>query len=163
LIEKLPEYMVPAIFVGLDKLPLTPNGKIDRRALPLPDENRPTLEGPSVAPRDSTEFQLVSIWENLLHVHPIGVEDNIFELGGHSLLATQVMSRVRSCLSVELPLRTLFESPTIEQMAAAIMEHRGEQSGEQELERVLLELEPDKEGAASSGLRANVDERRRSK
>ena len=158
--QKLPEYMIPSAFVRLDELPLTPNGKIDRKALPTPDQDRPELGNVYQAPRTPMEETLVSIWSELLKVDKVSIHDNFFELGGHSLLATQVISRVRSCLSVELPLRVLFESPTIEQIGAAIMGHRGEQSGEQELERVLLELEPDEEGASSFGLRANVDVQR---
>jgi len=158
--QKLPEYMIPSQFVLVGALPLTPNGKVDHEALPAPDQDRPELGNIYQAPRTPMEEKLAIIWSELLKVEKVGIQDNFFELGGHSLLATQVISRVRSCFSVEVPLRTLFESPTIEQMAAAIMGHRGEQSGEQELERVLLELEPDEEGAASSGLRANVDEQR---
>jgi amino acid adenylation domain-containing protein len=159
--QKLPEYMVPSAFVRLDELPLTPNGKVDRKALPAPDQDRPELGNIYQAPRTPVEEALASIWCELLKVDKVGIQDNFFELGGHSLLATQIMSRVRSGLSIELPLRTLFESPTVEQLAEAIMEQRAEESGEQELERVLLELEPDKEGATSLALRADIDERLR--
>jgi acyl-CoA synthetase (AMP-forming)/AMP-acid ligase II/acyl carrier protein len=145
--QKLPEYMIPSDFVLLDQLPLTPNGKVDRKVLPAPDQDRPELGNVYQAPRTLIEETLASIWSELLKVDKVGIHDNFFELGGHSLLATQIMSRVRSGLSVEVPLRTLFESPTIEQMAAAIMEHREKQSGEQESEYVLFELEsrPDEE------------------
>ena len=158
--QKLPEYMIPSAFVLLDELPLTPNGKVDRDALPAPDQDRLQLGNVYQAPRTPMEETLATIWSELLKVEKVGIQDNFFDLGGHSLLATQVISRVRSCLSVELSLRTLFESPTIEQLAAAIVEHREEQSGEQGLEGVLLEPEPDEEGPTSSGLRANVDEQR---
>jgi acyl carrier protein len=87
------------------------------------------------------EEALASIWCELLKVDKVGVQDNFFELGGHSLLATQIMSRVRSGLSIELPLRTLFESPTVEQMAAAIAEYGQTQSREEGLENVSFELE----------------------
>jgi len=123
--QKLPEYMIPSALVALDELPLTPNGKVDRRALPMPDQNRPDLVDAYQAPRTPLEDTLARIWAELLKVDKVGIRDNFFDLGGHSLLATQIVSRVRSCLSTELPLRTLFESPTIEQMAGAVYEAQG--------------------------------------
>jgi acyl carrier protein len=120
---------------------LTPNGKVDRKALPAPDQDRPELGNIYQAPRTPVEEALASIWCELLKVDKVGVQDNFFELGGHSLLATQIMSRVRSGLSIELPLRTLFESPTVEQMAAAIAEYGQTQSREEGLENVSFELE----------------------
>ncbi|MBA3712218.1 MAG: amino acid adenylation domain-containing protein [Pyrinomonadaceae bacterium] len=116
--EKLPEYMVPSAYVVLDEIPLTPNGKVDRRGLPAPDEARPALEGMYVAPRTAVEAAVTEIWAEVLKVEQVGIHDNFFELGGHSLLATLVISRVRKSLQVELPLRSLFESPT----AAALSE-----------------------------------------
>ncbi|MGB8690508.1 MAG: amino acid adenylation domain-containing protein [Microcoleus sp.] len=117
--EKLPEYMVPGAFVVLEALPLTPNGKVDRRALPAP-EKRSELEESFVAPRTPIEEILASIWGNILSIDSVGVSDNFFELGGHSLLATQVISRVRDTLAVELPLRSLFEAPTIAEFALRV-------------------------------------------
>jgi acyl carrier protein len=114
--EQLPEYMVPSAFVTLESLPLTPNGKVDRRALPEP-ELRPELELTFVAPRTPIEEMLASIWAGVLSIEQVGVHDNFFELGGHSLLATQVISRVRDTISIELPLRSLFEAPTIAELA----------------------------------------------
>ena len=120
LLEFLPDYMVPKAFGYLEQMPLTPNGKVDRRAL----EARPTPEGLGgaadqvyVAPRNPTEELLVRIWAEVLGVERVGVEDNFFELGGHSLLATQVISRVRRALDVALPLRTLFEHPTVAELS----------------------------------------------
>ena len=112
LAAKLPEYMVPSAFVPLERLPLTANGKVDRRALPAP-EMGDLQRGEYVAPRTELERRLCEIWEELLGVERVGIEDNFFELGGHSLLATRVVSRVRSALGRELPLRALFEHPTI--------------------------------------------------
>jgi acyl carrier protein len=120
--QKLPDYMAPSAFVFLDALPLTPNGKVDRRALPAPDQSRPELEPAFVAPRTSAEKTLVGIWAEVLRLEPVGIHDNFFELGGHSLLATQVMSRVRTAFQVELPLRTLFEKPTVAELAEVIEE-----------------------------------------
>jgi amino acid adenylation domain-containing protein len=118
--EKLPEYMVPAVFVLLDALPLMPNGKIDRRALPSPDRSRPELDKVFVAPRTPTEESLVEIWVQLLNIERVGVHDNFFDLGGHSLLATQLVSRMREAFQVEIPLRRLFEAPTVAGLAESI-------------------------------------------
>jgi len=118
--EHLPDYMVPAGFVLLKALPLMHNGKVDRRQLPEPEEVRPEKGAHFVAPRTPVEEMLADIWTELLRIERVGVHDNFFELGGHSLLATQLVSRVRKTLQVELPLRTLFETPTIVGMAAAV-------------------------------------------
>ncbi len=117
--QKLPEYMVPSAFVTLETLPLTANGKVDRRALPVPDRAK-ALAGAYVAPRSPVEETLVGIWAELLRLKQVGIHDNFFELGGHSLLATQMVSRVRDAFGVELPLRSLFEAPTIAQLAKVI-------------------------------------------
>jgi amino acid adenylation domain-containing protein len=118
--EKLPEYMVPVVFVLLDALPLTPNGKVDRRALPSPDRSRPELNKAFVAPRTPTEELLVEIWAQLLNIERVGIHDNFFDLGGHSLLATQLVSRVRETFQVEIPLRRLFEMLTVAGLAESI-------------------------------------------
>jgi amino acid adenylation domain-containing protein len=110
---KLPAYMLPSAFILLDKLPLTPNGKVDRKALPAPMRGRAEASSSYIAPRTATEELLASIWGEVLRVERVGVRGNFFELGGHSLLATQLVSRVRGAFHVELPLRSLFESPTI--------------------------------------------------
>ncbi|MBA3356383.1 MAG: amino acid adenylation domain-containing protein, partial [Pyrinomonadaceae bacterium] len=117
---KLPEYMVPQAFVLLGEMPLTPNGKVDRRALPAPDRSRPELEAEYVAPRNAVEEKVAGIWSEVLDVEQVGVHDNFFELGGHSLKATQVVSRLREALQVELPLRSLFEAPTVATLFTAI-------------------------------------------
>ena len=105
--------MVPSGFVFLDSLPLTPNGKVDRQALPVPDQRRPELEEVYVGPRTPVEEMIAEIWAEILKVHTVGVHDNFFDLGGHSLLATQAMSRICQGLQVEIPLRALFERPTV--------------------------------------------------
>jgi acyl-coenzyme A synthetase/AMP-(fatty) acid ligase/acyl carrier protein len=118
--EILPEYMIPSAFVMLDALPLTSSGKIDRRALPVPDRTRPELESAFVTPRTPIEEVLAGIWEDVLGLERIGVHDNFFELGGHSLVATRVISRVRAAFRMELPLRSLFEAPTVADLAERI-------------------------------------------
>jgi amino acid adenylation domain-containing protein len=120
--QKLPEYMVPSAFVFLELLPLTPNGKLDRKALPAPDQTRPELEETFVAPRTPVEETLASIWAAVLKVDKVGIHDNFFELGGHSLLATQLISRIRETFKIDLPLRSLFEAPTIYGLAQRMQE-----------------------------------------
>jgi len=115
--ERLPAYMVPADWVTLDALPLTRTGKLDRRALPAP-ERPPAAAGR--APRNATERGLAEIWSELLGVEAPGIEDDFFDLGGHSLLATQLLSRVRDRFGAELPLRALFERPTIAGLAGLL-------------------------------------------
>ncbi|MEG3972562.1 amino acid adenylation domain-containing protein, partial [Microcoleus sp. T2B6] len=118
--QQLPDYMIPSAFVVLEALPLTPNGKVDRRALPAPDL-RKEQEKFFVAPRTPIEEMLASIWGNILSIESaVGVQDNFFELGGHSLLATQVISRMRDTFGIELPLRSLFEAPTIAELASRV-------------------------------------------
>ncbi|MBD2095647.1 amino acid adenylation domain-containing protein [Trichocoleus sp. FACHB-591] len=117
--QRLPAYMAPAAFVILDAFPLTPNGKIDRQALPSPDFN--LLELAAIAPPSTpTEVQLAQIWTELLQVTSIGLHDNFFELGGHSLLTTQLLSRIQTAFSADLPLRQLFAAPTIATLAALV-------------------------------------------
>jgi acyl-coenzyme A synthetase/AMP-(fatty) acid ligase len=118
---QLPDHMVPSTFVVLDSLPRTLNGKVDRQALPLPDQRRPDLKDVFVAPRTPVEQWLAGLWAHLLRVERVGIHDNFFELGGHSLLATQFIARLRDALEVELPLRAVFENPTIEGVALELM------------------------------------------
>ena len=121
----LPEYMMPSFFVMLDRFPQTPAGKVDRRQLPAPTGLRPHLSAAFTAPRNSVEKRLVTAWSDVLGVEGIGVFDNFFELGGHSLLATQVISRLRQIFGVEVPLRQLFEHPTVAGLGAAVVNARG--------------------------------------
>ncbi|HXP76316.1 MAG TPA: amino acid adenylation domain-containing protein, partial [Stellaceae bacterium] len=118
--EKLPDHMMPAVFATLDALPLMSNGKIDRGALPAPDRSRPELEKAFAAPRTPTEELLAELWAQLLDIERVGVHDDFFDLGGHSLLATQLVSRVREAFEVEIPLRRLFEAPTVAGLAETI-------------------------------------------
>jgi amino acid adenylation domain-containing protein len=119
LLADLPAYMIPAAFVTLDAFPLSPNGKVDRRALPAPDQlARATAQ--YAPPSTELERSLVELWAQLLKIDRVGVSDNFFALGGHSLLAIQLISRLRDTLDVEVPLRTIFESPTVSAFAQAI-------------------------------------------
>lgn len=118
--ERLPVYMVPGAFVFLEALPRTPNGKVDRRALPLPNAGRTGVEARYLAPRTATERILADIWSAVLGIEQIGVHDNFFELGGHSLLVTRVISRVRAAFELEVPIRCLFEAPTIALFAGVL-------------------------------------------
>jgi amino acid adenylation domain-containing protein len=124
--ESVPDYMVPARFLFLETMPRTPSGKIDRNALPAPDAQQPEPGEDFVAPRTDVEITVATIWQTLLGVERVGADDNFFELGGHSLLATQVVNRLREACSVNLPLRSVFEHPTVAGLAASIEKLREE-------------------------------------
>jgi amino acid adenylation domain-containing protein len=126
--EKLPDYMIPYAFVFLTSLPITPSGKVDRNALPVPDNFRPDLDIAYVMPRNEVEQTIAQIWQDILGVEKVGIHDNFFELGGHSLLATQVISQMRKAFQVELPLRHLFEAPTVADQGFAIQQKQGEKN-----------------------------------
>ena len=116
--KKLPDYMVPAVFVFLDKLPLTNNGKIDRQALPEPEPERPDLAAAFVAPRNATETKLAEIWSQVLRIERVGVHDNFFEIGGDSILSIQIISLARQA-GLKLSPKLLFQHQTIAELAAA--------------------------------------------
>jgi amino acid adenylation domain-containing protein len=119
--ERLPAVMVPASIIAVDRIPRTPSGKIDRRALPTPERARHGGATGYVAPATADEAMLATIWQEVLGVPRVGAEDDFFmDLGGHSLLATQVIARVRRTFHVELPLRALFDRPTVRELAAAM-------------------------------------------
>jgi len=118
--DQLPDYMIPSAFVQLESFPLTPNGKVNRRTLPEPTTSRPELAQTFVAPRTPTEEILAGIWRDVLGLEQVGIYDNFFNLGGHSLLATQVISLTRKAFKIELPLRSLFESPAIATLARTV-------------------------------------------
>ncbi|KYC36605.1 non-ribosomal peptide synthetase [Scytonema hofmannii PCC 7110] len=115
--EQLPEYMVPSVFVQLKTLPLTTNGKIDRRVLPVPDGDRPELEEVYVAPRSEMERAIARVWQEVLHLEKVGVNDNFFDLGGHSLLIVQVHSKLQQNLHRNLSIVEIFQNPTIKSLA----------------------------------------------
>src|SRR5437588_7624247 len=131
--------MLPSSFVVLDHLPLTSTGKVDRGALPI-DETGVGTDESYVAPRTAVEGVLCRIFSEVLQVERVGVRDGFFELGGHSLLATQVASRVRGALQVELPLRGLFEAPSLEGLADVVFADAGERERVDRTVHVLLKL-----------------------
>ena len=114
---RLPDYMVPAVVMFLAELPLTPNGKVNRDALPEPDWTQRLSGGAYVPPRSQAEEAMAGIWSELLDIEKIGAYDNFFELGGHSLLATQLISRIRNRFDAEMPVRAVFEAPTLAELA----------------------------------------------
>lgn len=139
--ERLPDYMIPALFMRLDEMPVDPSGKINRRLLPEADISKLKVQTEYVAPRTPTEEKLCAMIEEVLHIERAGVKDNFFELGGHSMMATQVVSRIRDEFDVELSLRSLFENPTAEGIAQAITEAQAANVDEGELNELLDELE----------------------
>ncbi len=150
--SKLPDPLIPSLLVRLDALPLTPNGKLDRQALPAPDTLEPEKNRAIVEPRSPIEEDLRAIWIDVLKLKHIGIYDNFFEIGGHSLLAIQVISRIRRTFQVELPLHTLFESPTIADLALEIVQRMAEQVDGDLLAESLAALEQISEAEAATFL-----------
>jgi amino acid adenylation domain-containing protein len=139
--QQLPEYMVPQAFVAVSEWPLTASGKVDRGALPAPGQSR-DVTASYVAPRSKVEEVVAGIWQEVLHLERVGVADSFFELGGHSLLATQVIARVRETFQAEeLPLRRLFEEPTVEALGRAVGEVVGGMEVAEEIAQTVQELE----------------------
>ena len=159
LTTKLPEYMIPAVFVMLDALPVTPNGKIDRKALPCPDHTRPEIVEPYLAARTPTEELLVGIWTEALKLERLGIRDNFFDLGGYSLLATMVISRINHQFHIEVPLRSMFESQTVAAMAKLIEEQREQPVSSEVLDRTLSEIEALSEEEVETLLTEKADDR----
>ena len=137
----LPSHMIPAVFVMLESLPLTPTRKVDRAALPVPGTERPELDTPFAASRTPVEQQLASIWAEVLAFRQVGIDDNFFDLGGHSLAAMRVVSRVIKHFQLELPLQSLFQSPTVAEMAAVITHNQAKQASDEELAQMLREVD----------------------
>ncbi|MCB1037271.1 MAG: AMP-binding protein, partial [Acidobacteria bacterium] len=127
---RLPAYLLPSVLIPLENLPLTPNGKVDRKALPAPQDLRAAGEGAYLAPRNPAEELLAGIWSEVLGVPRVGLSDNFFELGGHSLMATRLASRIRKALQVDLPLREVFDHPTLGELAGAVERARREAAGQ---------------------------------
>jgi len=150
--ERLPEHMIPSVFMFLREFPLAPNGKLDRKSLPEPDYCRPELETPYVAPSTPFEIELANIWAELLGLNRVGIHDNFFDLGGHSLTATRVVSRVIKKFQSEIPLQSLFVAPTVAEMAAIIEQHQAKHASEETRNRMLSEIEAMTEDEAQKQL-----------
>jgi acyl carrier protein len=129
LLAGLPEHMVPSAVVILPALPLTPNGKLDRKALPRPEQDRMSPESAFVAPSGAVEEMVAVIWCAVLGLERVSADALFFDLGGHSLLATQVISRLRAAFGVDLPVRALFEAPTVARLAARVEALRSAERG----------------------------------
>ena len=151
--ETLPDAMIPSAFVLLDALPLLTNGKVDRKALPAP-EGLGSRGRPYVAPRTPVEEKLAALWGELLRIEKVGVDDSFFDLGGHSLLLTQLASRIRKIFQVELPLRSLFDLPTIADMARAILARQVESSAADDVEAMIARLQDLSPGEVEALLRS---------
>jgi amino acid adenylation domain-containing protein len=156
--QKLPDHMIPGTFVSLDTFPLTATGKIDRQSLPEPERSRPELENPFVAANTWTEKKLTSIWAEVLNLSRVGIHDNFFDLGGHSLAASRVVSHVIRDFQLELPLRSLFQSPTVAEMAAIIGEHQDKTLPAEEIEGILAEIESIREEEVQRLLSGNREQ-----
>ena len=154
---RLLEQMVPSAFVLLDEMPLTPNGKINRRALPAPEVSRPEIEQRYVAPRNDIEAALVELWQEVLGINPIGVNDNFFDLGGHSLKATSLLSKVRRIFRTELPLSVVFEATTVEALACALVEHEAKPGQTAKIAHVLQRIK----SIPSAELKDELERKRR--
>ena len=152
LAAKLPDYMIPSAFVFLDSLPLVGPGKIDIRALPDPGRGRPELDTPFAFPRTPVEEHIAKIWAQILDVDQVGIHDRFLELGGDSLLASRVVCRVIDVFLIEVPLRTLFDTPTVADMAAVVQRNLADQTKPEAIERVLTEVEGLSETAVKAQL-----------
>jgi amino acid adenylation domain-containing protein len=137
---RLPDYMVPADFIVLQQLPQTPNGKVDRRALPAPDMARSETDQAYAAPTTPLEEVIADIWSEVLDLNRVGIDDNFFEIGGHSLLAARLISRVRDRLRQEVPLRTLFRSPTPRQFTASLLDNAANPGAVEKVAKLVASL-----------------------
>jgi hypothetical protein len=136
----------------MDSLPLTGIGKVDRKALQAPPRSRPALDTAFAAPRTSLEKALINIWTEVLDIDSVGIHDNFLDLGGNSLLASQAISRVLKTFRVDLSVRLLLQAPTIADMAVLITESQTRTTGEEDLGRVLAEVEKLSDAEAESQL-----------
>jgi amino acid adenylation domain-containing protein len=155
LLQKLPPYMIPANFVFLDKLPRTPNGKVNRRALPDPDGSSSKAAAVYVEPRTALEKVLAGVWGELLNYEPIGINDNFFNLGGHSILVTQLVGRLRSLLPVDLPLRIIFDRPTIAELSDYILEQAEDTAEIETTAELLMQVADLSDAEAEAALAEN--------
>lgn len=141
LVQVLPDYMIPSAFVCLDALSKTPNGKTDRLRLPVPTRDRPNVDNRFIPPGTAMETEMAAIWAEVLDLDHVGIHDNFFELGGDSLLATRIIARVVGRFKVELPIKTLWEAPTVAQTAELLSVELASTIGDEDLARILNEIE----------------------
>ena len=141
LVEVLPDYMIPSAFVSMDSMPKTPNGKTDRLRLPAPNRNRPDMDNEFMPPGTAMETEMAATWAEVLDLDRVGIHDNFFELGGDSLLATRIIARMAGRFKVEVPIKTLLEAPTVAQMAEILSIELAKTIGDQDLARILNEIE----------------------
>jgi acyl carrier protein len=141
LANRLPDYMIPATFVTLDALPRLPSGKVDRLGLPKAGMRRPNLDQPYVGPRTPLEKALVGMWAEVLELGEIGMHDRFLELGGDSLKAIRIVSRVIAHFQVDIPLTALFDSPTVGDMALAVVKHQAGAAEKERVSALLAEIE----------------------
>jgi amino acid adenylation domain-containing protein len=139
--RRLPDYMIPATFTIIEAVPLTGNGKVDHRALPDPAHIRPAFDADFVAPETPVQRELAAIWSDVLGVDRVGLHDNFFDLGGHSLMVTQVVSRVRTAFEVQLPIREIFDKPTVAELAEIIEQSQIGQATPQDILQELKSLD----------------------
>ena len=141
LFQRLPDYMIPEIFVFLDEMPRTPNGKVDRKALPEPDNSRPKLENAYIPAQTPVEQTLSEIWSDVLNINPVGINDKFLELGGNSLMAMQVITRVLRAFKIKLSPKSLFEAPTVAEMATVVVQNLSKRVEPEKLDQLLADLE----------------------
>jgi surfactin family lipopeptide synthetase C len=141
LAQRLPDYMIPTAFVFVDSLPLTASGKVDRERLQMHNWEQLGMQTEFVAPRSPIEERLGELWGKVLGLKQVGIHDNFFEMGGHSLLATQFMSRLNAAFALDLPLRTLFEQPTIEELALVVTQKLAELAASRDPAALLERVE----------------------
>jgi len=140
IMEKLPNYMIPSSFVILDRMPLGPTGKLDLFSLPQPEKSRSELGSQYIAPRSEIEEVLTELWGEILGFEQIGVQDNFFDLGGHSLMATMLVSRIKSLFPVPLTLRSLFQGPTIEEVANYLLANELQSGDVTKIARIIISI-----------------------
>jgi hypothetical protein len=143
--SRLPDHMVPGSVTFLDQLPKTPSGKVDRRVLAEREPHPPETDVKGTPPRTSLESELASIWSEVLGIPEVGIHDVFFDIGGHSLAVAQVAARVRQRLEIALPLRVLFEAPTISDLAVEVVTCQAKSVERERIEALLSELESDKD------------------
>jgi len=161
LASALPGHMIPSVFVMLKELPLTLTGKVDRNALPAPGHGRPELDTEFVPPQSPVEVKITRIWSEVLSLDRVGTRDNFFELGGHSLTAMRIISQVTQTFGAELPVKVLFDYPTVAEMAEIVEHRQGQITASGQVERVVAGLEAISEDEAKRRLAGSGTEQER--